>query len=73
MIPEQRPSITRSPAFHQVVSQALQETVPVPIVPEDSFAFNAPGNDVMKSPWSIYARFAWHKSLIPEIYRAVNL
>jgi hypothetical protein len=53
--------------------QALQETTPIPIVREDVLAFNAGGNDVMKSPWSFYAKLAWHKTLIPEIHEAVIL
>ena len=53
--------------------QPLQETIPVPIVREDALALNARDNDVMKSPWSVYARLAWHKPLIPEIHEAVIL
>jgi len=53
MIPKQRPGITRSPAFHEVFSQALQKIVPVPIIPEYGSALYASGNDVMKCPWGI--------------------
>ena len=72
MIPEQCPRVAGSPALKDI-SQALKETIPVLIVPEDGAAFNASGNDVMKSPRSVYAGFTRHALLIAKILRVVNL
>jgi hypothetical protein len=55
MIGEQRPSITRGPAFFQVGSQALQEITPVAVILKYRLAFNVSGNKVMKRPRRIYA------------------
>jgi len=73
MIPKQRPGITRSAAFHQVLSQTLQETISVLIVSKYGSTLNASGNDVMESLRSIDARFTWYILLIPEINRDVSL
>jgi len=59
--------------FPEDKTSGAARNYPDPIVREDVLAFNAGGNDVMKSPWSVYARLARHKALIPEIYEAVVL
>ena len=48
-------------------AKAFKKLDAVGVILENLFPFDAPDNDMMKSPWSIDSRFAWHVPFLSEI------
>ena len=66
MVWDYRPGKTGRSCLHKNTAKSFNKLVPVRIIFENLLPFDAPGNDVMKSPWCIDSRFAWHAVTVSQ-------
>jgi hypothetical protein len=64
MVGNKRPGITGGAGFLQNGAKPFHESVSVVIIFKYRPLFDAATDDMMQRPWSVYARFPWHDSMI---------